>query len=59
MNKEIAINRIQNFLDKSSHHKWKEIQEAIDFLKENIDSLENAIKGEFEIWHKGYQAGKK
>jgi hypothetical protein len=38
MNKEIALNRIQDFLDKSSHHKWPQIQEAIDFLKKDSTS---------------------
>ena len=33
MNKDQAIEIIQNFLDKSSTHRWKEIQEAIDYLK--------------------------
>jgi len=34
MNKHEALETIQTFLDKSSHHKWKEIQECIDYLKD-------------------------
>ena len=33
MTKEQALQTIQTFLDKSSTHRWKEIQEAIDYLK--------------------------
>jgi hypothetical protein len=54
MNKEIAIDRLQRFLDKSSHHKWKEIQEAIDFLKEDKPFVESNYK----TWEQGYKAGK-
>ena len=59
MNKEIALNRLQNFLDKSSYHKWNEIQEALDFLKLNIGVLEDVVHNDFKIWEKGYQAGLK
>jgi Uri superfamily endonuclease len=57
MNKEIALNRIQNFLDKSSHHKWPQIQEAIDFLKketspEDIKMLEQCF---MKVFGKGFQ----
>jgi hypothetical protein len=34
MTKEQAIEILQNFLDKSSHHKWKKVQEAIDYLND-------------------------
>ena len=34
MTKEQALQTIQTFLDKSSYHKWKEIQESIDYLKD-------------------------
>lgn len=53
MNKQIAINRLQTFLDKSSHHKWKEVQEALDFLKDEKPYVENHYK----TWEQGYKAG--
>ena len=49
MNKQSEIERIQEFLDKSSYHKWKEIQEAIDFLKTYDDH--------YKMWEEGYKAG--
>ena len=49
MNKQSAIDRIQEFLDKSSYHKWREIQEAIDFLKTYDDH--------YKMWEEGYKAG--
>ena len=41
MTKEQALQTIQTFLDKSSTHRWKEIQEAIDYLK--TKTLEEAF----------------
>jgi len=55
MDKQKALYKIQNFLDKSSHHKWKEVQEAIDFLKEDKPYVENTYK----TWEQGYKAGLK
>jgi len=57
MTRDEAIERIQKFLDKSSHHKWKEVQEAIDFLKTDKPYVESNYKTWEKAWHKGYDAG--
>ena len=57
MTRDEAIERIQKFLDKSSHHKWKEVQEAIDFLKNDKPYVESNYKTWEKAWHKGYDAG--
>ena len=44
MTKNQAIQTVQAFLDKSSTHRWKEIQAAIDTLKSS--SVEQATQEE-------------
>jgi len=54
LTRDEAIERIQKFLDKSSHHKWKEVQEAIDFLKTDKPYVEGDYKTWDKAWHKGF-----
>jgi hypothetical protein len=56
MTKDEAINTIQAFLDKSSHAKWKLVQDAIDCLKEPV-YVESNYKTWNKAWTKGFDSG--
>jgi len=51
MTKEEAIKILQDFLDKSSHHRWKKTQEALEFLKEDP-----FVENHYKTWEQGYKS---